>query len=43
MEPGFLMADDPGMHDDLIEDFNNAAAVIVDITSTQDIINKFFD
>ena len=42
MEPGFPMADDPDMHEGLIEDFNDAAAAIMDITSTQDVINKVF-
>ena len=36
------MADDPGIHEDLIEDFDDDAAAIVDITSAQDIINKVF-
>ena len=40
MEPGFLMADDPDMHEDLIEDFDDAAMAIMDITSTQYVINK---
>ena len=43
MEPGFPMADDPDVHEDLIEDFDNAAAAIVDITSAQDVINKVFE
>ena len=43
MEPGFPMADDPDMHEGLIEDFNDAAAAIVDIKSAQDVINKVFD
>ena len=43
MEPGFSMADDPNMHEELIEDFDNVAAAIVDITSVQDVINKVFD
>ena len=43
MEPGFLMADDPGTHEDLIEDFEDAAAAIVDITSAQDVVNRVFD
>ena len=37
------MADDPNMHKDLIEDFDDAAAAIVDITSAHDVINKVFD
>ena len=32
MELGFPMADDPNMHEDLIKDFDDATAVIVDIT-----------
>jgi len=32
MEPVFLMADDPNMHEELIEDFDDAVAAIVDIT-----------
>ena len=43
MEPGFPMADDPNMHEDLIEDFHDAAAAIVDITLAQDVINKVFE
>jgi hypothetical protein len=31
MEPGFPMVDDPDMHEDLIEDFDDAAATIEDI------------
>ena len=33
MELGFPMADDPDMHEDLIEDFDDAVVAIVDITS----------
>ena len=43
MEPGFPMADDPNMHEDLIEDFEDAATAIVDITLAQDVINNVFD
>ena len=43
MEPGFLVANDPNMHKELIEDFNNVAAAIVDITPAQDVVNKVFD
>ena len=43
MEPGFPMADDLEMHKELIEDFDNAAAAIVDITPAQDVVNKVFD
>ena len=43
MEPSFPTADDPDMREDLIEDFDVAAAAIVDITSAQDVINKVFD
>ena len=42
MELGFSMADDPNMHEELIEDFDDAAMAIVDITSAQDVINKVF-
>ena len=34
MEPAFPMADDPDMHEELIEDFDDAVAAIVDITFT---------
>ena len=34
MELGFLMADDPDMHEDLIEDFDDVMEAIVDIIST---------
>ena len=43
MQPGFPMADDPSMHDDLIEDFENVVAAIVDIASSQDVVNRVFD
>jgi len=43
MELGFLMTDDTDMHEDLIEDFEDTAAAIIDITSAQDIINRVFD
>ena len=43
MEPGFPMDDDPDMHKELIEDFDNATAAIVDITPAQDVMNKIFD
>ena len=33
MEPGFLMADDPDMHDDLIEVFDDTVEAIMDIIS----------
>ena len=32
MEPGFPMANDPDMHEELIEDFDDAIAAITDIT-----------
>ena len=32
MELGFSMADDPDMHEELIDDFNDDTATIVDIT-----------
>ena len=43
MEPGFPMSNDPDMHEELIEDFDDAAAAIVDITPAQDVVNKVFD
>ena len=43
MEPGFLMADDPDMHKELIEDFDDTMAAIMDITPAQDVVNKVFD
>jgi len=43
MELGFPMADDPNMHEDLIEDFGDDAAAVVDVTSAQDVINKVFE
>jgi len=43
MEMGFPMADDPNMHEDLIEDFDDVVEAIVDIISTQDVINSVFD
>ena len=43
MELGFLMADDPDMHKELIKDFDDTAAAIVDITPAQDVVNKVFD
>ena len=43
MEPGFPMADDPDTHKELIEDFDDDAATIVDITPAQDVVNKVFD
>ena len=43
MELGFAMGDDPNMHKDLIEDVDDTTAAIVDITRTQDVVNKVFD
>ena len=43
MEVGFPIDDGPKGHEDLIEDFTVAAEAIVDITSAQDVVNKFFD
>ena len=39
MEASFLMGDGPEEHEDLIEEFVDAAEAIVDITSAQDVIN----
>jgi len=43
METGFLMGDGPEEHEDLIEEFVDAAEAIMDITSAQDVVNKVFD
>ena len=43
MEIGFPMGDSPKEHEDLIEEFIDAAEAIVDITSAQDVINNVFD
>ena len=43
MEPGFPMADDPNVHEDLIEDFEDTTAAIVDIASAQDVVNRVID
>ena len=43
MELGSQMADDPDIHKELIEDFDDAVAAIVDITPAQDVVNKVFD
>ena len=43
MEPGFPMADFLDMHEELIEDFDDDAAAIVDITPAQDVVNKVLD
>jgi len=37
------MADNPNMHEDLIEDFEDATTAIMDITLAQDVINRVFD
>ena len=43
MEPGFPMANDPDMHMELIENFDDTVVAIVDITPAQDVVNKVFD
>ena len=43
METGFPMGDSPKEHEELIENFIDAVEAIVDITSTQDVINNVFD
>ena len=43
METGFLMGDGPEEHEDLIEEFVDAAEAIMDITSAQDVINNVFN
>ena len=42
MEIAFPMGDGPKEHEDLLEEFVMAAEAIVDITSAQDVVNKFF-
>ena len=43
METSFSMSDGLEEHEELIEDFVDAAEAIVDITSAQDVINNVFD
>ena len=43
METGFPTGDGPEEHEDLLKEFVMAAESIVDITSTQDVVNKVFD
>ena len=43
MKPGFPMADDPYMHKELIEDFDDTVMAIVDITPARDVVNNVFD
>ena len=43
MEPDFPMADDPGTYEDLIKDFEDTTAAIMDIASAQDVVNRVFD
>ena len=43
METGFPMGDGPEEHEELIEEFIDAAEAIVDITSALDVINHVFD
>ena len=43
METGFSMGNGPEEHEELIEDFIDAAEAIMDITSAQDVINNVFD
>jgi len=43
MEVGFLIGNGPEEHEDLLEEFIMAAEAIVDITSTQDVVNKVFE
>ena len=43
MEVGLPIGDGPEGHEDLIEEFTVAVEAIVDITSTQDVVNKVFD
>ena len=43
METGFPMGVGPKEHEELIEDFVDAAEAILDITSAQVVINNVFD
>ena len=43
METSFPMGDGLKEHEDLLEEFVMAAEAIVDITSTQDVVNKVFN
>ena len=43
METGFPMGNGLEEHEELIEDFVDAAEAIMDITSAQDVINNVFD
>ena len=43
MEPSFPMSDDPITHEDLIKDFEDTTAAIMDIASAQDVVNRVFD
>ena len=43
METSVLMGDGPEEHEELIEEFVDAAEAILDITSAQDVINNVFD
>ena len=36
------MGDNPELHEELIEDFDDVAEAIMDIISTQDVINNVF-
>ena len=43
METGFPIGDGPEEHEELIEEFVDAAEAIVDITLAQDVTNNVFD
>ena len=43
METCFLVGNGPEEHEDLLEEFTIVVEVVVDITSTQDVVNKIFD
>ena len=43
METGFPMGNGPEEHEDLIEEFVDAAEAFVDITSAQDVTNNVFN
>jgi len=43
METGFPVGDGPEEHKDLLEEFTMVAEAVVDITSSQDVVNKVFN
>ena len=43
METDFPMGNNPELHEELIEDFDDAAEAIMDIISSQDVIINVFN